>query len=235
MFSLPTITYALLGGLLPALLWLWFFAHEDPHPEPRGRLIKTFVAGMIAVLIALALEGIAQKFTGGEITTVTLLIWAAIEEIVKYGAAWLVALRTKVLDEPVDALIYLLVVALGFAAVENGLFLIEPLASAAYFDTVLTGSLRFIGATLVHVVSSGALGGLLALSYYRSKRLRHEAALVGLTAAVALHWIFNLLIMNTSQHGLLRVFTLVWVGVIALMLVFERAKRVAPKNYHPNK
>jgi RsiW-degrading membrane proteinase PrsW (M82 family) len=224
--SLLTLSYAFFGGLLPALLWLWFFNHEDPHPEPRGRLVKTFIAGMITVFIAMALEEVARTLTAGEITSTTLLLWALIEEGLKLAAAWLVALRTHVMDEPVDALVYMLTVALGFAALENSLFLLAPISEAAYFNTALSGGLRFVGATLVHVVSSGVLGALIGASFYRSKRIKHEAVLAGLLLATGLHWGFNLFIIEADQTAILRIFAVVWIAVIGLMLAFERVKRI---------
>lgn len=233
--SLSTLAYALLGGLLPALGWLWFFAHEDPHPEPRTKLIKTFVAGMIAVPVAIGIEEILRELTGGEITSSTLLGWSVIEEGVKFAAAWLVVLRTNIVDEPVDVLVYMLTVALGFAALENTFFLLMPLSEAAYFSSVLTGSLRFIGATLVHVVASGVLGALIAASFYRKKRIQEEAILAGLAAATLLHWGFNLLIMDATQAVILRVFGLVWIAVIILMLAFEYIKKIRPARRYPPK
>jgi RsiW-degrading membrane proteinase PrsW (M82 family) len=130
------------------------------------------------------------------------------------------------MDEPVDAIIYMLTVALGFAAIENSLFLASSLSGAPFLNTILTGSLRFIGATLVHVVSSGILGGALALSFYRSRKLQFEFATAGVIAACALHAGFNLLIMNTAQTQLLYIFAVVWSGVVGLMLLFERAKYI---------
>lgn len=158
----------------------------------------------------------------------TLLSWSVIEEVLKYGGAWLVALRTPIVDEPVDALIYMLAVGLGFAALENSLFLITPLADAAYLNSVVTGSFRFIGATLVHVISSGALGACLAFSFYRRRYIQRRAIAIGLVFAIALHWGFNLLIMNTPQQELLYIFALVWTAVIGIMLAFEHAKRMQP-------
>lgn len=227
-FSIYTLFYAFLGGLLPALVWLWFFMHEDPHPEPRSRLIKTFLIGMVTVGVAILLERVAQGLLTNSSPSTTLLSWSIIEEVLKYGGAWLVALRTPIVDEPVDALIYMLAVGLGFAALENSLFLLAPLADAAYLNTVVTGGFRFIGATLVHVISSGALGACLALSFYRRRYIQRRAIAIGLVLAVALHWGFNLLIMNTPQQELLYVFALVWTAVIGIMLAFERAKRVHP-------
>lgn len=231
--ALTTLTYALLGGLLPALGWLWFFAHEDPHPEPRARLVKTFVAGMIAVPIAVGLEEVVRQWTGGQVGGGTLLGWSLIEEGVKFAAAWLVVLQAQVVDEPVDVLIYMLTVALGFAAMENILFLLTPLSEAAYFSSVLTGSLRFVGATLVHVVSSGVLGALIATVFYRKKRIQEEAIIAGLAAATLLHWGFNLLIMDATQTVILRVFGLVWLAVVILMLAFEYVKQINPARYPP--
>lgn len=224
--TITTVLYGLVGGLLPALGWLWFFLHEDPHPEPRTKLVEAFIAGMVTVSVAILLEQVVSGWTGGSGKNSTLIAWAVIEEILKFSAAWLVALRTRFMSEPVDALIYMLTVALGFAAIENSLFLASSLSEAAFLNTVLTGSLRFIGATLVHVVSSGILGGALALSFYRSRKLKYEFTIIGLLLACALHAGFNLLIMHTAQNQLLYIFAVVWTGVIGLMLLFERAKYI---------
>ena len=45
---------ALVGGLLPAFLWLFFWLREDKeHPEPKGLLFFTFLAGMSTVILVL--------------------------------------------------------------------------------------------------------------------------------------------------------------------------------------
>ena len=54
-----TLFFALAGGFIPSLLWLWFWLKEDSHPEPRANLIYTFIAGMIVVPIAMVFEYIA--------------------------------------------------------------------------------------------------------------------------------------------------------------------------------
>ena len=81
-----TLFFALAGGFIPSLLWLWFWLKEDSHPEPRANLIYTFIAGMIVVPIAMVFEYIAL-FPLGLTGSFSLLAWAFIEEILKYGAA----------------------------------------------------------------------------------------------------------------------------------------------------
>ncbi len=117
---------ALLGGILPAIFWLWFWLKEDSvRPEPRGLLFLLFIAGMLSVVFVIPVE----KFLHETITNQTYLLagWAAVEEIMKFLAFFLLASRSRFLDEPIDYAIMMLTVALGFAALENTLFIINPL------------------------------------------------------------------------------------------------------------
>ena len=58
--------YAFFGGLLPAALWLWFWLKEDSvHPEPRGLIVVTFIAGMLAVAFVLPLQQVIYHFFFG--------------------------------------------------------------------------------------------------------------------------------------------------------------------------
>src|SRR3989344_2152376 len=79
---------------------------------------------------------------------------AAIGGVVKFAAASLAALRLRIFDEPLDAVIYLVTAALGFSAFENVLFLLAPLQTGDVFASIITGDLRFIGASLLHTLSS---------------------------------------------------------------------------------
>jgi len=54
MINLETATYALFGGILPALVWLVFWLREDKkNPEPKKLILRTFLFGMGAVMIVL--------------------------------------------------------------------------------------------------------------------------------------------------------------------------------------
>jgi len=74
--------------------------------------------------------------------------------------------KTKYIHKPIDWPIFLITVALGFAAFENVLFLIKPLSLDQATVGLMTGQLRFLGSTLLHTVSSGMIGIALGLSFY---------------------------------------------------------------------
>ena len=228
MTELTPVAAALAGGIFPALAWLWFWLREDSaHPEPRRLIALAFLAGMTAVAVVIPLEKYAATFLLSSVATFT--AWPAIEEIVKYLAARFTVLKRREDDEPIDPVIYMVAVALGFAAAENALFLLSPLSGDTLVQTVLTGNLRFVGATLLHVLSSAVIGVALGLSFYKPKASKLLYATLGVILAIVLHGLFNYLILNTSDENLMRTFGYVWIALIALLAVLEYVKRIHPR------
>ena len=239
-----TLIYAFFVGLLPAAIWLWFWLHEDSaHPEPRSILTLTFTTGMAMIFLAIPLEAIFMKCVpGGGIACPPIgfplmqpwqfLAWASVEEILKFAAVFIAALHTKAYDEPIDAIIYMMCAALGFAALENMLFILNNTTAmtpnvlgTGFLSTVFLTNLRFIGANLLHVVASSTIGIALALSFYKSKGEKIVWAFGGLCAAIILHWLFNLFIIYRSD-GIFLVFATVWLVMIGFLLIFEKIKKM---------
>lgn len=220
-----TIFFALIGGILPALLWLWFWLREDnKNPEPRLIMLLTFLIGMISVFVVLPMQKFFNNTTLSE--DMLTIIWAGIEEIVKFGAVWVIALSSKEADEPIDFAIYMIIGALGFAAMENALFLIDPIDLKQTTVALITGNLRFLGAMLLHVVASASVGIMLGLSFYRGWFAKKLYLFIGLGAAITLHSTFNFLIIKNTGN-LLNVFSLLWVVTIIVLLMFEQLRRMS--------
>ncbi len=228
MSSTQQIFFAILGGILPALFWLWLWLKEDwKNPEPRWRIATTFLAGMIAVLVVLPFEKIVYGYFAGSLSH-TFLLWAALEEICKYSAAALIALGSRDADEPIDDVIYLLTAALGFAALENTLFLINPHIAGSTRELLVLGNLRFLGSSLLHILSTSVIGIFIAFSFYKSKFHKIIAASLGLVLAIALHTFFNLFIISNNGNETYATIGIVWLGIPLLMVFFERIKTLSP-------
>ncbi len=227
MHELLPILAAIAGGLFPALAWLWFWSREDRHPEPKRLIALAFIAGMMTVMIVIPI----QKYVAGFLATQTLIFtaWSTIEEVMKYVIAYITVLWRHEDDEPIDPVIYMVAVALGFAALENTLFLMSPISGTTPLETIMTGNLRFIGATLLHVVCSAVVGLALAFSFYKKGTAHYMAVALGVILASALHAGFNFLILNAPEEYLLRTFSLVWFGVIVVLAGLEFVKRIRPR------
>ena len=234
--NISYIFYAVLIGIIPALLWLWFWLQEDDNdPEPRSIIAMSFVAGMLAAPIALLFEIGAKQlipnatftFFGSSINYY-IILWVIIEEVLKFGASYF-ALRSSADDEPVDAMIYLITAAIGFVAIENSLFILSVLTDpqhgglvAGFADAVS----RFVGPSLLHIVTSGIIGLSVSLSFYLHGLRKNVYMLLGLCTAITLHTFYNFFIIVHVGSFTTVVFTSVWVLAVALMLAFEIVKRI---------
>lgn len=212
-------------GVIPALIWLWFWLKEDIHPEPAKMLTLSFLGGMVAVILVLPLQQmILDNFR--DQTSLSFFLWAVLEETFKFGMVYFIALRRRVNDEPVDSIIYLIVSALGFVALENTLFLTNQVQAGDFFGVFITGNLRFVGASLLHIMASSTVGICMALSFYKNQFQKYLYIFVGLIIATILHYSFNIYIMNDTTSNVLLIFGAVWIGIIVLLLGFEKVKHI---------
>lgn len=222
--------FSLLLGIVPALVWLWFWFKEDlACPEPKGLIFFTFILGMAATIVVIPIQKIIKTMAADQTTMVVLA--AAAEEALKFAAVALVALKSKYLDEPIDYSIYMITAAMGFAALENALFLIEPLSLSGTTTGLFSGSLRFLGATLLHGITSGIAGIMLGFAFYKSRFIKKLALGFGLACAVAIHSLFNVFVINNSGASVFKIFLLPWGVAVLCMFLFERLERMKKEDF----
>lgn len=147
---------------------------------------------------------------------------AFIEEIFKFGAVYLTVRKKTDFDEPIDAMIYLVIAALGFAAVENIAAAMGTLKETASLSDVFRATtLRFIGATLLHSLVSATVGYYWAVGMLKNKIF--SFIVIGLVVATFFHAIFNYLILNFEPEF----YPTLFLTAVALLIFvdFEKLKR----------
>ena len=226
-----TFLIALLLGLVPSLFWLWFWLREDRlHPEPKSMIMLAFLGGMVATMLAYPLERVVADIGLSE--QQRFMVWVVMEELLKYAALFFLVLRSPYFDEPIDAVIYMITIALGFAALENTLFILGPLASGDQATAVNLTALRFVGATLLHVASSALVGIAMSFAYFKAQGHRILFTAAGICAAITLHAIYNLSIGERSDPSTVyNIFIGLWVSVLGVLLACERIKHLPPRTH----
>lgn len=238
---MPSIPYSALLiflGFVPSLIWLNFYFREDCHPEPKHLLTRVFLMGIIVSPLAIIFQILLVKCAGisvleticvhtGVLTPSSpeFFLWSAfVEEVVKFYAIKIAILNNPEFDEPIDAMIYMMAAALGFAAIENTLIVFQTTPDGVAV-TVNTLILRFIGATLLHALSSGLLGYFLAISWFFQHH-RKKLFFVGLFMATLFHFTFNIIIfVFEKQISALLYTTSLLLGMAFLISVlFDRLK-----------
>jgi len=226
------IFVALALGFAPSLIWLAFFLKEDIHPEPRRMIAKAYIWGGVSAIATLLIELVANEALRNLVFTLPRLIednisvfigFAVIEEVVKFLFIFLLVRKSPYFDEPIDAMVYMITGALGFAAAEN-IFLVFSSGGQDIFGVIL---LRFIGATLLHALSSAIVGHHWArgIKYHIEAKL----VIVGLIMASIFHAFFNILVFKLNDALIYPTAFLVLLGFFVLY-DFEELKKMEEKD-----
>ncbi len=224
MTSLRQIIIVPLLSLLPCVLWLWYFSSRSRYKRPAiGVLLLSFILGGAATIPALLLNVKGQSliqafFDRGFVSRILVLflIVGPIEELLKLCVVYFYAYRQQEFDEPLDGVIYSAAAALGFAAVENIVYLAENDPRLV----LLRGPLSNPG----HALFSAVWG--LALSRAKAQpnlaRERYPIILRGWIYASLLHSLFDALLVFSSRWSIF--FFAILVGVMVALFFWVRTR-----------
>ena len=220
-------------GLAPSIIWLLYFLRKDSHPENNSQIIKIFIYGALTVLPAALIQfGIfeAASFMEPSIFKNFLVMFfgvALIEELLKYLVVRDKIMNSPHFDEPMDLPLYMIISALGFAAVENILAIVGPgTLSLSLEKTVMISFFRFISAVLLHALASGAFGFFAALAVYKPKD-KIKLLIIGFSTAVFLHGLYNFSIMVIEGRVRFLITFLILINLaLVLSLGFKKLKEI---------
>lgn len=127
---------AILVSVMPGMLWLWVFYLTDVYePEPKRLVLLTFGLGAAAIVPAWLVEkGIAHLVPAlalgraqGALPVLAgcFLVIGPVEELCKFAVVRATIFRHREFDEPLDGIIYAAACALGFATLENILYVVD--------------------------------------------------------------------------------------------------------------
>ena len=219
----------LLPIVLPVVFWSAYHLHVDRHlPEPPAKLALAFLLGVGSFFLgmlayrALGLLGLrfnafalAQDNLPGLFAYAVLAI-GVIEETVKLLPFLLVVVRFREFDEPIDGIVYASFIALGFAAVENILYVPLLDSTAAYA--------RGFVAPVLHIVFASIWGYYVGRAWLRGRN-RLAAVLGGLALSAFVHGVYDFAVLGLPRVGLPIAATLItglWIWRLLLIRDLHR-------------
>ena len=207
---MAVIYYSFLSFFLP-FIWIWYFSRKDKHPESKFWLFMAFILGIIAAVLAYYTEDWLHPFVS-ENRFLKFLIFAFVEEFLKFILIWFFIFPQKVFDESIDAMIYMMFAAWGFASLENLALIIKP-PELITFGPGLILFFRFLGANLLHILASALIGYGYA---YMIKTRRIFPFVFSLLAGTSLHFLYNYLIISLPP-GFVLVLPILWLTVLVVL------------------
>jgi len=213
-------------SLIPIAIWLGLFLWRDAkRPEPWYWILIVFVAGILITPIVLLFENYyvtgVNTLVSNQPTNDYFLFFgiAFIEEVAKFLVVYLLMKLNRHFDEAIDAMIYMIIAALGFASVENIIVVSKELALSPYMSSAFQIlGFRFIGANLIHILCSGFIGFFWALRLAQRNMKYYP---IGLTIGILLHTAFNIVIMKLGYDVLFIVSTVLFIFALFIIWAFN--------------
>jgi RsiW-degrading membrane proteinase PrsW (M82 family) len=187
----------LLLAIAPSLfVFLSIYRKDCYEPEPLHLLAWIFFLGALSVIAAGLIE---LPFPEGVISSA--FIAPVVEESLKFLVVFLAIYRHPEFDEPMDGIVYATAAGLGFATVENVLYVID--------GGIAVGIIRAIASVPGHVVFSCIWGFALGTAKFRPKKERAKIILTGLFGAMLMHGIFNFSLEVFEVLGLILILVVI--------------------------
>lgn len=163
--------------------------------EPISALLKIFMLGALSVIPVLIVERILLRlniFTGVLAIAFTAFIVAGFtEEYFKRAVVLYGAFNSKRFDEKLDGIVYAVFAALGFATIENIMYVVYR-----YSGNYYVGVMRGILSVPAHTLFAVTMGYYLSLAKFttseKERRAYHSRSLL---IPMLLHGLFNFILM----------------------------------------
>lgn len=226
----------LLTGLaiLPALIICFFIYRVDRYDkESYWQLIVCFVLGMLVTFPAMHLEafgesiGFAQGETHlGKLLVLSFIVVGLTEELAKFIPLMAFGYTRKEFNEPLDGIVYSVMIAMGFATLEN----------IIYADRFGLGTtvIRAFTAVPAHAVFAVFMGYYVGLAKFNKKK-RISFLAIGLLLASVIHGLYDFFILQEYYDWLMLFATLtLCVSLFFAIQLIRQHQLNSPFQENPN-
>lgn len=236
--SLYSNLFILLFFLAVAILPVFFIARyvykKDKDREPISFLIKLAFAGALISIPILIVESVFLVILSSENSNLMHLLLemligvALVEEFFKWIVVYKVSFNERHFDSYYDSIVYSIFVSLGFAVIENILYVLS--------NDLQVGFLRAVTAIPLHASCGLIMGYFLGRAkqnhLFNNKKEQNKNLVFSLLFPILLHGIYNFLML--SNVLLLQLIGFVLVAVMNILFVIK-IKKISSDNFSFNR
>ena len=227
------LDFLFIGSVAPVALLLWYIYRKDSIKEPRYMLFRAFCLGAVATLPILIAELFfdvifstdAEEVGSGLVLLISVFMGVGIiEEFFKWLIVRFACYNSKHFDESFDAIVYAVFVSLGFAAIENLMYVFTSVLSG-FASTVLTIIARFVTAVPEHCF----LGIIMGFFFAKAKKAQVQEKIIeegiyillGLFVPTILHTLYDYFLMASRLDLLVLWFLLAVTSLVVGIIVVK--------------
>ncbi|MBQ7631164.1 MAG: PrsW family intramembrane metalloprotease [Paludibacteraceae bacterium] len=189
------LLFSALAPVIILLIYMW--VKDMRQPEPVRWILKAVLYGVGSALLVITvlspIPGVA--ITGWLSAAYNAFCMAAIpEESAKLLMLWLLLRKNPYFDERLDGIVYATAVSLGFAGLENIMYLVQSVATSGSF--VGTGISRALFAVPGHFFFGVLMGFFYGLASFGNPHKRRHYLWLAWFAPVLAHGLYDTIVMG---------------------------------------
>lgn len=201
-----------------AAIALYIYLKDKHEREPLGLLLLSFFYGALSVIVTLLISMpleiiLINKQSAAELFADAFFKVALVEEFSKFIFIRFILFRNKNFNEPFDGIVYAAMVGMGFATLENILYV--------YQFGIPTGIMRMFTAVPAHACFAILMGYYLGRAKFTPHRKLYYS-LLALISATVFHGLYDYFLFITFVPG-------IWIGAAVSLIVMLILSRKAIK------
>jgi RsiW-degrading membrane proteinase PrsW (M82 family) len=211
-----TFSFAL--AVIPALFLVRYYYRQDSlKKEPKRLIVNVFLFGIISTVPVIIIELILTQFNkllqeeSLEFFAFKAFIVAGFsEELLKFLIVRYYVFKKADFDEVMDGIVYAVVAGLGFACLENIIYVVH--------GGISTAIIRAFTAIPLHALAAGIMGYYIGeAKFVTDSKIRNRLFVQGLLWAIAIHGLYDFLLFITPLAGF-------WISLLTLPLLYAAYK-----------
>ena len=224
-----------LFALVPTIMLVIFTLKSDKKSsEPKKNIVICLLSGILTISLAQFFESMTMPYFKSSV--VLTFIWAMIEELSKIAIFYLFIFDNKYYDDIYDGVVYMMLIALSFAGLEN---LIYAFSESTVSDSISLALIRDLTTIPLHVICGIVIGYFISLgSFSKDDNKKYVNFLLAVIIPSLMHGIYNNLMSFLGSFKLTTSFQVFMFEVIPLLsiviILFYIAFRVLKKTIELN-
>lgn len=202
-------------AIAPIIILLFYIYVRDKYEkEPYMMLIIGIIIGAIITPVIFFIEDTLMNINNaqGEISQslyIAFVVAALTEELVKFIFVYALAYRNEEFNEPFDGIVYSTFIALGFAMIENIMYVTN-----SEIGGITTGIARSITSVPVHAMYGIIMGYYLGKAKFaHNKKEKYKSMFKAITVPILFHGIYDWVLIFPILSG-----TYIFLIVIIVLL-----------------
>ena len=224
----------LIAAIFPVAVFMIIIYRRDTEKEPKGLLVKCFLGGCVITIPVVFLGLFLDEFNVFNSAAMSsfydaFVVAATVEEGFKFLLLYFIIRKRNEFDQHFDGIVYAVFISLGFAFVENVLYVAEYGFGTAVVRAVL--------AVPAHGLFGVCMGYFFAHAKF-SPKYRSGFLLLSFLVPMVLHGLYDFFLMYLDVVDSDGLILLLFFGFIALMIClwvvgikFIRKHRTKDKQY----